>query len=110
MRKFILALLITAIPLAANATTWTGTSSTWGNTTYHNFRSNRVQVIETSPRYQQDNSAAIAGGVAIGIVAGALLVKGISSCMDCFRKKPMYYQQNNYYNNDYTQQYEYVQY
>lgn len=112
MKKFTLTFLITLMPFLAHAESWSGTSTTYGNTTYHTFRSNGVQVIPaTQQHYQHDNGAAIAGGVALGIVAGALLVKGISACVDCFRSKPTHYQQNNYYYwNQYTQQYEYYTY
>lgn len=108
MKRILLALLITTIPFGAQATTWRGTSTTYGNTTYHEYRSSGVQVIEAAPRH--DNSAAAAGIVVLGVFAGALLLKGVSSCINACKKPQPIYQQNNYYWNDYSQQYEWIQY
>lgn len=81
MKNMIFALLITIVPFSAHATVWHGTSTTYGNTTYHQFHSSGVQVIPagTSHHYYHDNSGAVAAGAAVGVVAGVLLCKAISS-------------------------------
>ena len=79
--------MIILIPMTAFASSWSGTSTTYGNTTYHNFHSSGIQVIPAAEHhhYHQDNTAAVAAGAAIGVVVGVLLVKGIK---ECFKKKP----------------------
>jgi hypothetical protein len=89
---------------SANAANWSGTSTTYGNTTYHNFHSNQVQVLEAPPRYNNDG-AMIAGGLVIGALVGALIYKCVESCR---QPKPVY--QCNYYYDTYTQQYVYYNY
>lgn len=105
MYKYIIAIMLCLSTVSAHATNWSGTSTTYGNTTYHNFHSSGIQVIEANPRYcQQDNSAAVAGAVIIGVAVGALICKAFSSWS---KPKPVY--QYNYYYNNYTNQYEYYQ-
>lgn len=112
MKRILLTLLITSVPFAAHASSWHGTSTTYGNTTYHNFRSSGIQVIPAAEHhYHHDNGAAVAGIVVLGVFAGALLVNGISSCINaCKRPAPIYQQNNYYYWNTQTQQYEYWSY
>ena len=90
-------LIICCLTSTDHATTWTGTSRTYGNTTYHSFHSNEVVILPVNPRYR-DNSGEIAAGVAIGTLLGACLYKAFS--------KPKVVYQNNYYYNQYTNQYE----
>ena len=62
MKKYVISLLLCVTTVSVHATSWTGTSTTYGNTTYHNFHSNGVQILEANPRcnYRNNDGAALA--------------------------------------------------
>lgn len=100
MYKYIIVFALCLATVHAHATSWSGTSTTYGNTTYHNFHSNGVTILPAPERRYHDNSAAIAGGLIIGAAVGALIYKCFSN------NRPVY--QYNYYYNQYTNRYEYI--
>ena len=105
MKTFVLAALILTVPLMSYAETWSGTSTQIGNTVYHNYHSNGITVLPApQQRYTQDNTAAVAGAMVVGAVAGALIVKGISACINACKPKTKYCY--TYWNPD-TARYEY---
>lgn len=105
MKRILLSLMIITFPFAGNATSWSGNSTTYGNTTYHHFHSNEITVLPPAQHhYHNDNGAATAAGVALGICAGALLFKGISSCINSFKSN---HQKRFIYWNTETNRYEY---
>lgn len=55
---------------------WSGTSTTNGNTTQHKFRKDGIQVIPARQSSSNNNTtAAYVGGAAIGVCLGIVLVK-----------------------------------
>ena len=101
MKKLILAgLLFTCFTMSLHANSWSGTSRTIGNTTYHNFNSGGVTVLPPANNYR-DNGNAVAGAIVLGALVGVL----ICECVKCFKNKPKHYPQ--WYYNYATNQYEY---
>jgi len=70
-----LVLLASFVSSQIYSQSWSGTSTTYGNTTYHDFRANEFLVLPAAQvRRSNDNSAAIAGAAVIGVCLGALLI------------------------------------
>lgn len=77
-------LLISFLSNQAFSDSWSGTSTTYGNTTYHNFHSNGITVLPAREKSNNNNAAYAAGGAAIGFCLGVLCVKAFQSIKSCY--------------------------
>lgn len=105
MNKIIcLFLLISFFTYQVDAASWSGSSRTYGNTTYHNFHSNDITVLPANHNCcNRDNTAAYVGAAAIGVCIGALLVKAFESiCCSSGNDYERYRSAIDYYLRDYT--------